>query len=79
MHNVLLDAMKVAFTSVTFISIFEDEMVTIDNVQWLLIHLYVVQALRTISIFLCVKMIGVFATFDNIFGLMFKFLLILVD
>jgi hypothetical protein len=79
MHNVLLDAMKVAFTSITFISIFKDEMVTIDNVQWLSIHLYVVQALKRIPILLCVEIIVVFTTSDNIFGLMFKFLLILVD
>jgi hypothetical protein len=79
MHNVLLDATKVAFASITFISIFKEKMVTIDNVQWLSIHLYVVQALKRIPILLCVERIGVFTTFDNIFGLMFKFLLILVD
>lgn len=79
MHKVLLDAMKIAFASVIFITIFKDEMVTIDNVRWFSIHLYVVQALKRIPILLCVEIIVVFTTFDNIFGLMFKFLLILVD
>jgi hypothetical protein len=79
MHNVLLDATKVAFASLTFISIFKDKMVTIDNVQWLSIQLYGLQALKRISILLCFEIIGVFTTCDNIFGLMFKFLLILVD
>jgi hypothetical protein len=32
MHNVLLDTMKISFAYVTLISIFKDEMVTIDNV-----------------------------------------------
>ncbi len=79
LHNVLLDAMKIAFASITFNSIFKDKMMTIDYVQWLSIHLYVVQALKRIPIFLCVEIIGVFTTSNNIFGLMFKFLLILVD
>jgi hypothetical protein len=39
---------------------------------WLSIHLYVVQAEKKISIFLCVETIGVFTTFDNIFGLLLK-------
>jgi hypothetical protein len=45
---------------------------TIDNIQWLSIHLYLVQAYKRILIFLCVETIGVFATFDNIFGLLLK-------
>jgi hypothetical protein len=42
MHNVLLDVIKVAFAYATFIGIFANKVMTIDYIQWLSIHLYVV-------------------------------------
>jgi hypothetical protein len=45
---------------------------TIDNTQWLSIHLYVVQLWKKILILLCVLTMGMLATFDNIFSLMLK-------
>jgi len=42
MHSVLLDVTKDAFTSVAYIDIFIDEVMTINNTYWLSIHLYVV-------------------------------------
>ncbi len=47
---------------------------TIDNIQWLSIHLYVVQLWKKILIFLCVLTMGMSATFNNIFSLMLKYL-----
>jgi hypothetical protein len=35
MHNMLLDATKVAFTFVAYIGIFANEVMTINNIQWL--------------------------------------------
>ncbi len=43
--------------------------------QWLSIHLNMVQAWKRIPILLCVEFVGVFATSNNIFGLMVKGLL----
>jgi uncharacterized protein related to proFAR isomerase len=45
---------------------------TIDDTQWLSIHLYLVQAEKRILIFLCVETIGVSTTYDNVFGLLLK-------
>jgi len=42
------------FVVVSFIVVFLDEVMTIDNTQWLFIHLYVVQLWKRILIFLCV-------------------------
>jgi hypothetical protein len=41
-HNVLLDATKATFTFVAYIGIFVNEVMIINNIQWLSIHLYVV-------------------------------------
>lgn len=70
MHSVLLDVTKDAFTSIAYIGIFIDEVMTINNTQWLSIHLYVVQAWKRIPILLCVETVKVFITSDNIFALM---------
>jgi hypothetical protein len=70
MHSVLLDVTKVAFTSVAYIGFFANEVMTINNTYWLSIPLYVVQAWKRIPILLYVEIVGVFATFDNIFALM---------
>jgi len=42
MHNMLLDDTKIEFVTITFISIFVNEMTIINNIWWLLIQLYVV-------------------------------------
>jgi hypothetical protein len=44
----------------------------IDNIQWLLIHLYVVQAWKRISILLGVETFGVSTMFDNVLRLLLK-------
>lgn len=44
MCGVLLNAIKVAFFANAFIHIFANEITMIGNIQWLSIHLYVVQA-----------------------------------
>jgi hypothetical protein len=75
MHNMLLKATKVAFVRANFIVVNENEVTTIDNTQWLSIHLYMVQAWKRIPILLCVESVGVFVTSNNIFGLMVKSLL----
>jgi hypothetical protein len=43
------------------------EVVTIDNTQWISIHLYVLQTWKRIPIFLRVEKIGVSNTCDNFF------------
>jgi hypothetical protein len=62
MHNVLLNIIKFAFATSAFIGISTNKMTTINNIKWLSIHLYVVQAWKMICILLFVKACGVFAT-----------------
>jgi hypothetical protein len=75
MHDVLLEATKVAFVHANFIVVSTDEIITIDNKQWLSIHLYMVQCWKKIAILLCVESMGVSTTSNNIFGLTVKDLL----
>jgi hypothetical protein len=70
MHSVLLNVTKATFPSIAYTSISTNEVKTINNTQWLSIHLYVGQAWKRILILLCVGTIRVLATFDNIFALM---------
>jgi len=72
MHNVLLNVTKATLAFVAYTNISIDEVKTINNTQWLSIHLYVVQAWKRIPILLYVETIRVLATFDNIFALMFE-------
>jgi hypothetical protein len=69
MHKV---ATKATFASVNFIDVNVIEATTTNNMQWLSIHLYVVQGWKRILIFLCVDTIRVFATSNNVFGLIVK-------
>jgi len=75
MHIVLLEATKTSFVVAPFIAINVDEVTTIDNTQWLLIHLYVMQKWKRIPILLCVEVVSLFTTFDNIFSLTIKCML----
>jgi hypothetical protein len=43
MHGVLLETTKATFVATSFITVTMDEVMAIDNTQWLFIHLYVVQ------------------------------------
>ncbi len=43
MHDVLLEATKAAFARANFVIVSVNEVRTIDNTQWLSIHLYMVQ------------------------------------
>jgi hypothetical protein len=43
MHELLLEATKATFFFATFIVINANEVTTIDNTQWLLIHLFAVE------------------------------------
>jgi hypothetical protein len=62
MHNVSLNVTKVAFATSAFIVISTNKMTTINNIKWLSIHLYEVQAWKMICILLFVKTCGVFVT-----------------
>jgi hypothetical protein len=75
MHIVLLEATKATFPVAPFIAINADEVTTIDNTQWLLIHFYVVQKWKHIPILLCVEAISLFTISDNILSLMVKCML----
>ncbi len=75
MHNVLLEVTKAPFVVAPFIVVSVDEVTTIDNTQWLSIHLYVVQKWRHIPILLCVETVSLFATSYNIFSSMVKCML----
>ncbi len=57
---------------VSFIAIIANEVIVIDNTQWLSIHLYVVQQWNMIPILLCVEIVIMSAT-SNIFVLILKF------
>ncbi len=70
MHDIILDSTKNFVVS--FIDVFVDEVMTIDNTKWLFIHLYVVQLWKRILILFCVQTMGMSTTFDNIFFLMLK-------
>jgi hypothetical protein len=52
MHDIILDSTKNFVVS--FIDVFVDEVMTIDNTKWLFIHLYVVQLWKRILILFCV-------------------------
>jgi hypothetical protein len=75
MHDVLLEATKAAFACANFIDVSVNEVTTIDNTQWLSIHLYMVQGWKKIPILLCVESIRASTTLNTIFGLMIKGLL----
>jgi hypothetical protein len=60
----LLEATKAKFVAATFIVMNVNEVTTIDNVEWLSIHLQVVYKWKRIPIFLCVEILGLSATFD---------------
>jgi len=75
MHIILLEATKLAFVVAPFIVISVYEVTTIDNTQWLSIHLYVVQNGKHIPILLCVEAVSLSATSNNIFSLMVKCML----
>jgi hypothetical protein len=53
MHDILLDSTKAAFVIASFVDVFVDEVMIINNTQWLFIHLYMVQQWKRILIFLC--------------------------
>jgi hypothetical protein len=72
MHDILLDSTKATFCFASFIIVFADEVMTINNTQWLFIHMYVIQQWKRISILFCVQIVGMSSTFDNIFSLMFS-------
>ncbi len=75
MHKVLLKATKATFAFGNFNVVSVDEITTIDNMQWLSIHLYVVHGWKRIMILLCVEVTRVSTTSDNVFKLMVKGLL----
>jgi hypothetical protein len=71
MHIILLKVTKVAFVTTSFLVINVNEVTMIDNIQWISITLYMVQAWKRIPILLFVETIHVFDTSNNIFSLMF--------
>jgi hypothetical protein len=72
LHVMFLETTKITFVIANYIVINVDEVTTIDNTQWLLIHLYVVQKWKKILMFLYVETISQFAIFNNFFSLMLK-------
>ncbi len=66
--HVLLEVTKTTFDVANFIVISMDEIIAIDNTQWLSIHLNMVQKWKRIPILLCVEVVGMFAIFSNIFS-----------
>jgi len=50
----LLDTTKITFAIIAFIEVIIDEVTSIKNMQWLSIHLYMVQNWKRIPILLCV-------------------------
>jgi hypothetical protein len=72
MHSLLLDVTKVAFATIAFITVNANKVTSINNTQWCSIHLYVVQNWTKIPILFCLDQVGVYATSNNTFVLMFK-------
>jgi hypothetical protein len=52
LHHVVLTANKEAIMASSFLSIFVDEMITIDNQSWIFVHWYVVVGWKRIPILL---------------------------
>jgi hypothetical protein len=72
MHDMFLDSTKTICVFASFIIVFANEITTINNTQWLFIHVYVIQQWKRILILFCVQIMVMSATFDNIFYLMLK-------
>jgi hypothetical protein len=62
MHELLLETTKVTFVFATFIIINANEVTTLNNTQWLSIHLYAVQGWKRIPILLYVEIVADYAT-----------------
>jgi hypothetical protein len=58
MHELLLETTKVTFIFATFIVINANEVTTLNNTQWLSIHLYAMQGWKRIPILLSVEIVG---------------------
>ncbi len=69
---ILWKVTKVTFVTTIFLVINVNEVIMIDNTQWISITLYMVQAWKRIPILLFVETIHVFDTSNNIFSLMLK-------
>jgi hypothetical protein len=69
MHKVFLEAIKATFAVTSIITVSVNEVIAIDNTQWLSIHLYVVEQWRRIPILLCVEIVDMSTTSENIFAL----------
>jgi hypothetical protein len=65
MHVVLLEAIKATFATAPFIAVNVDEVTM----------MYVLQKWRCIPIFLCVEVVSLSTTSNNVFSLMFKCML----
>ncbi len=72
MHSMLLKTIKVHLLLLPFIVINVYKVITIDNTQWISIHLYVVQTWKNAPNILCVETIGISNTSNNHFSLMLK-------
>jgi len=72
MHKVLLEAINVTFIAASFIMVNVDEVTAINNTQWLLIHLHMVEQWRRIPILLCVETICMSTISKNMFAFMLK-------
>jgi hypothetical protein len=60
MHKVLLEATKAAFATTSFITVNANEVTIIDNIQWLSIHLYMVQQWKRIPILLYMEIVRIY-------------------
>jgi len=72
MHIILLKVTKVAFVTTIFLVVNVNEVIMINNTQWISITLYMVQAWKRIPIFFFVETIHISDTSNNIFFLMLK-------
>jgi hypothetical protein len=67
LHVMFLEFTKITFVIANYIVINVDEVTTINNTQWLSIHLYVVQKWNFFLMFLYVETISQSSISNNIF------------
>ena len=77
MHEIVLQSTRDAITDCNFISCSADEVTTINNQQWISMHIYVMQQWQRMPILLILERIEVGATSTNIIQIILQSLLTL--
>ncbi len=75
MHGIVLEATKSIVGTTNYFSLTYDEISTIDNQSWLLIHAYVVQNWLRIPIFISFEHVAMGLGVDNLIQILIQTLM----